>query len=149
MYFDQVISLLGYKPLHLQACLKPLAKMYKFTAYSTLLTLEVPSVTKINFLPKKSIHNPVERFKELTEWSLKKNALICKQILSTNFSRKYMKASQENLYVDLGAERVKDHGKQWQPKNNLRSQGHGEPKTNHLIMTHSWQTWRKKIIYSV
>ena len=58
MYFDQVISLLGYKPLHIQACLKPPAKMYKFT---------VPSVTKINFLLKKSIYNPVERFRELTE----------------------------------------------------------------------------------
>ena len=34
--------------------------------------------------------------------------MICKQILSSNFSRKYMEANQENLYVDLRAERVKD-----------------------------------------
>ena len=33
--------------------------------------------------------------------------MIFKQILSTNFSRKYMEASQENLYVDDGTERVK------------------------------------------
>ena len=26
---------------------------------------------------------------------------------------------------------------------NLRSQGHGKSKTNHLIMTHWWQTWQK------
>ena len=33
MYFDRVISLLVYKPLRLQACLKPLTKTYKLTAY--------------------------------------------------------------------------------------------------------------------
>ena len=33
MYFDRAISLLGYKPLHIQACLKPLTKTYKLTAY--------------------------------------------------------------------------------------------------------------------
>ena len=35
-------------------------------------------------------------------------ALIYKQILSTNSRRKYMEISLENLYVDLGAERVKE-----------------------------------------
>ena len=33
--------------------------------------------------------------------------LIFKHILSTTFSKKCMEARQENLYVDLGAERVK------------------------------------------
>ena len=71
------------------------------------LTLSVPRVTKINFLLTISMYNQVERLGELTEWSLKKNALIFKQIFSTTFSRKYMEANQENLYVDLGSERVK------------------------------------------
>ena len=43
----------------------------------------------------------------------------------------------------LGLKGLRTHGKQRQPKNNLRSQGHGKSKTNHLIMTHWWQTWQK------
>ena len=71
------------------------------------LTLSVPRVTKINFLLTISMYNQVERLRELTKWSLKKNALSFKQIFSTTFSRKCMEANQENLYVDLGSERVK------------------------------------------
>ena len=36
-----------------------------------------------------------------------KNALIFKIILSTNPLRKCMKISLENLYVDIGADRIK------------------------------------------
>ena len=37
------------------------------------------------------------------EWSLRENALIFEQILSTNSVRKCMEISLENLYVDSGA----------------------------------------------
>ena len=40
-----------------------------------------------------------------------KNALICYLTLSTTFLRKCMKISMENLYVDIGASRVKNNGK--------------------------------------
>ena len=52
------------------------------------LTLQVPSVTNINFHLTISIHNQRE------------NASIFKQILTTNFSSKCMEISLENLYVD-------------------------------------------------
>ena len=35
-------------------------------------------------------------------------ALIYKQILSTNSLRKYMEISLKNLFVDIGAKRVKE-----------------------------------------
>ena len=38
--------------------------------------------------------------------SLRENDLIIKQILSTNSSRKCTETSLENLYVDIGSERV-------------------------------------------
>ena len=38
---------------------------------------------------------------------LRENCLILKQIRSTNSLRKCMEISVENLYVDIGAERIK------------------------------------------
>ena len=39
---------------------------------------------------------------------LRENCLILKQILSTNSLRKCMEISVENLYVDIGAKRIKE-----------------------------------------
>ena len=58
MYFDRAISLLGYKPLHIQACLKPLTKTYKLTAYKqqfgVLFNPLSPKCDQNQFSPQKN-----------------------------------------------------------------------------------------------
>ena len=67
------------------------------------LTLSVPMVTNINFLPIISIHHQEKKLWELIKWSPRINALIFYQILSTHSLRKCIEISLENLYVVIGA----------------------------------------------
>ena len=65
-------------------------------------------VTKIDFLL--TINNQQKRLRELTKWSLRGK---CFDLLSNSFNlllKECMKINMENLYVDIGAWRVKRNG---------------------------------------
>ena len=73
-----------------------------------LLTLSVPIVTNIDFLPMISLHCQETRWWELIKWSPKRK---CFDLLSNSlnsFLTTYIEISLENLYVDSGAWRVKN-----------------------------------------
>ena len=74
-----------------------------FSACGLILTL----VTNINFLLTISIDCQEQSLWELIKWSQREKSLIFYQILSTNSLRKCIEISLENLYVDIGAKRVK------------------------------------------
>ena len=65
-------------------------------------------LTNINFLLTISIDCQVQSLWKLIKWSWREKSLIFYQILSTNFLRKCMKISLENLYVDIAVWRVKE-----------------------------------------
>ena len=65
--------------------------------------------TNINFLLTISIDCQEQSLGELINWLQRDQSLIFYQILSTNFFRKCMEISLENLYVDIGAKTKLDH----------------------------------------
>ena len=67
------------------------------------LTLQAPMVTNINFLPTISIPCQEIRLWESVKWSLRENALIFYQILSTTSLKKCIEISLENCYVAIEA----------------------------------------------
>ena len=60
-------------------------------------------VTNINFLLTISIDCQEQSLGELMNWLQRDQTLIFYQILPTDFLRKCMEISMENLYADIGA----------------------------------------------
>ena len=101
------ISVRQIKYEKINGLLKVWKPLKKIPLYLLAWNIEICLYFKNQFSPNNIHILSIRKVTRINRIITKLITLIFKHILSTTFSKKCMEARQENLYVDLGAERVK------------------------------------------